>query len=634
MVTVIHLSAALVLFGVALQTSCAVSELTAEPAEAPPAQSRLEWYAAPAGSPANDGSRERPVDLASALDGGRVKAGSTVWLRGGTYRGPVTSTLTGTPDAPITVRQAPGERAVVADDRARADGATLNIRGAWTIYRDFEITNTNEDRGHGRTFRPMGFEVQAAHTKFINLTVYDTGMGFGFWREAVDSELYGNVIFNSGTENTEADSRHGHGIYAQNNGGTKLLRENIIVNQFGFGIHIYPNPGGQTGFRLEGNIVAESGAANPAGGGARFNNLLVSAYRPYQADRIELVENYTYLSPRSNLLGRFRDANVCLGCADPQTHNSVVVRDNYFAGGSPVALVAGWRTLAMRGNTFVGLDAMAAVTPPSTEALRRWDWDDNTYIGTGPKTRPDALFSLKGEPLSRQEWIMATGFDRASTFRLGRPTGTRVFVRPNDYEAGRGHIVVYNWDLGPSVAVGLGSILKPGTRYEIRSAMDYRGEPIAAGVYKGGPVTLSMSALRVAAPRGGRGTPTPTPGEFGVFVVRTAAEGSSITMPAPAVASAPVASAMIERLDMLVGRYVSRSPRGDIRVRLGNNGLEAAIFNEPNRPVFALTQVSPGRFQVEGAPGFFAVFEIVDGAVRSLILERGSEPSVTLFPQR
>jgi hypothetical protein len=69
-------------------------------------------------------------------------------------------------------------------------------------------------------------------------------------------------------------------------------------------------------------------------------------------------------------------------------------------------------------------------------------------------------------------------------------------------------------------------------------------------------------------------------------------------------------------------------------VRLGNNGLEAAIFNEPNRPVFALTQVSPGRFQVEGAPGFFAVFEIVDGAVRSLILERGSEPSVTLFPQR
>ena len=55
------------------------------------------FYAAPHGSAAADGSRTRPWDLATALTGGhgRVQPGDTVWLRGGAYRGPFHSTLTG-----------------------------------------------------------------------------------------------------------------------------------------------------------------------------------------------------------------------------------------------------------------------------------------------------------------------------------------------------------------------------------------------------------------------------------------------------------------------------------------------------------------------------------------------------------
>lgn len=595
-------------------------------------QAGRDWHVAPNGRPTNAGTRERPIDLASGLDGSRIKPGSTVWLSEGVYRGPFTSTLTGTAASPITVRQYPGERAVVTDERVQAVGATMNIGGAWTIYRDFEVTNLNERRSHQQGFRPMGFEVQAPYTKFVNLTIYDTGMGFGFWKEAVDAELYGNVIFNSGTENTAADARHGHGIYTQNEQGTKLIRDNIVVNQFGFGIHAYPNPGGQVGFRFEGNIVADSGAANPAGSGSRFNNLLVSAYRPYQGDRVELVENFTYLSPRANLAGRFRDANVCLGCADPQTHKAVVVRDNYFAGGAPVAIVSGWQDVTMRGNTFVGLEAMAAVSPPDAAALRRWNWDDNTYIGTGPRVRPDVLFSLNGKPLVRQEWITATGFDRNSTFRLGRPSGTRVFVRPNEYEDGRAHVVVYNWDLADRVTVDLAPVLGPRARYEIHNAMDYLGDPVASGVFDGKPVPLAMRGLRVAPPRGAMGTPSPTPGEFGVFVVRTLT-GDAASTARPASRAAPAASEArtADALSRFAGLYVSRTPRGEVRIVIESGQLRAVVLNEPGQPAYGLRQIAPMRFRLEGAPdGYNAEFRVVGGEVRALTLERGTNPSVTL----
>ena len=44
-----------------------------------------------------------------------------------------------------------------------------------------------------------------------------------------------------------------------------------------------------------------------------------------------------------------------------------------------------------------------------------------------------------------------------------RPTGTMVFVRPNEYEHGRANITIFNWGLLDSVAVDLSRHLSPGT---------------------------------------------------------------------------------------------------------------------------------------------------------------------------
>src|SRR2546430_10744446 len=72
-------------------------------------------YVSPSGSGAGDGTLARPWDLATALGGGgaggRIAPGDTIWLRGGTYRGAVVSSVHGAPGAPVVVRQYRRERA-------------------------------------------------------------------------------------------------------------------------------------------------------------------------------------------------------------------------------------------------------------------------------------------------------------------------------------------------------------------------------------------------------------------------------------------------------------------------------------------------------------------------------------------
>src|SRR5262249_17737726 len=71
-----------------------------------------DFYAAPNGTSAGNGSFEKPWDLATALgQPAAVRPGATIWLRGGTYaagRSGFVSSLTGAPGAPVVVRSYPG----------------------------------------------------------------------------------------------------------------------------------------------------------------------------------------------------------------------------------------------------------------------------------------------------------------------------------------------------------------------------------------------------------------------------------------------------------------------------------------------------------------------------------------------
>ena len=93
-------------------------------------------------------------------------------------------------------------------------------------------------------------------------------------------------------------------------------------------------------------------------------------------------------------------------------------------------------------------------------------------------------------------------------------------MRPNRYEPGRAHIVIYNWDLRDSVTVDLNSILVRGTQFEIRDAQNYFGEPVLRGVYNGGTLQLPTRLSKVTAPIGNvERVPVHTAPHLLVFVV-------------------------------------------------------------------------------------------------------------------
>jgi hypothetical protein len=84
-----------------------------------------------------------------------------------------------------------------------------------------------------------------------------------------------------------------------------------------------------------------------------------------------------------------------------------------------------------------------------------------------------------------------------------RPAGApaRVVVRPNRYDAGRFHVIVWNWARRPTVDLELGLHLKAGESYRLMSPRDVFGEPVLAGVCEGRPIAV------------------PVPGEFAAFVL-------------------------------------------------------------------------------------------------------------------
>lgn len=459
---------------------------TVTPSPSPAPGSLPGIYVAPHGSPGGDGSWTKPLDLATALSNrSAARPGDTIWLRGGTYRGAFTSELTGTANAPIIVRQYPGERAII--DGAGPSEHTFTVNGAWAIYWGFEITNSLLDR---TKLRPNGLSILGPHTKFINLIIHDTGVGVGAWTPALEAEITGCIIFHNGWQTSVEDRGHGHGIYIQNDTGTKHVFDNIIFDQYGYGIHAYTERGTLRGFYFEGNTVFSSGSASlPAN--ADFPNILIGGFQP--VERLTLIGNYLYHplnNPTFNCTLYYVSGN----------NREAALRDNYFAGGAKVLLMQEWQSVVGTGNTFIGASKLIGLDPGATTPSPDYVWDQNQYVlvNASPTLEPFAYgprftYNFDG-------WQKATNFDRNGRFTqitTGRPTGAKIFVRPNRYEAGRANLSIYNWDLQAAIAVkaaDLSAVLQPGDRYEVRNVRDLFGHPVLSGVYNGGDLSVPMTA--------------------------------------------------------------------------------------------------------------------------------------------
>ena len=428
-------------------------------------------YAAPGGWAGGDGTKEHPFDLGTALSAkSPIRPGGTVWLRAGTFKGLFTSVLTGTPDAPISVRPFPGETVII--DGAGVNGSVLTINGAWTIFRDFEMTDSDTRRVGPELNRAAGVDVHGPNAKLVNLVLHDLGSGIGMWSDAVDAEAYGNIIYYNGW--VGSDRAHGHGIYTQNKTGVRRITDNIIFDQFGIGLHAY---GSEEAFldniQVEGNVLFNNGIT------AGDFNILLGGHRI--ANHPVLTANYTYDQP-----GAGNNVGYAAGCTDLR------MKDNYFAslkGGYSIQLVNCAGELernSLIGNTR-GISGQTIVTHPELAAQY-----------------PHNIFSEQPS------------------------TGLKTFIRPNRYTPGRANIAVYNWDHAKDVRVDLSVVGIPvGAAFEIRDVRNLDNDPVVSGTYAGRPVKIPMEGLTVAPVVGWKQTPPHTAPEFAVFVLTSSSEKPS-----------------------------------------------------------------------------------------------------------
>ena len=419
------------------------------------------FYVAPNGEPTNDGSKERPLDLATALsEKSPAKPCDTIWLRGGTYQGGFKSAVSGSDGRPIIIRQYDGERATLDSVGRQAQETGLMISGSWTWFIGFEITNSGPQRVSkeagqwpGDLQRGTGVAARGAHIKLINLAVHDMARGFEVNEDSIGTEMYGNLIYNNGWEGAEGVAQ-GNGIGTRNQLGYRRIVDNIIFNQFSNGIAMFGKY--LDNITVEGNVVFNNGSISRKGVTEARNILLGGAV---VANTPVVKSNVTY-NGQTNL-------GYAAGCLNG------TVTDNYFAG--PLVWVKCSGTV--KGNSLYDPSVSGYGTLPT-------DYPENIYHNS-------------------------------------RPTGTVIRIRPNQYEPGRANVVVLNWDKADEVDLDLSQArLTSGDRYEIRDAQDYFGGPVTSGTYTAGPVKLPLTRTTVAKPVGNAPSAAQhTLPDLGTFVV-------------------------------------------------------------------------------------------------------------------
>jgi hypothetical protein len=349
--------------------------------------------------------------------------------------------------------------------------------------------------------------VYAPHVKFINCVFHDNG--HGIWDKQDMTEVHGCLFFYNGNNKRE------HALYTGNREGTKYITDNVVFAQGGYGIlaHSDSAKSAQRGLHIEGNVCFDNGAIT--GDDQASGNLQVGGVEGVPAERIVVRNNFIYVSPGA---AASKSNGLRLGFED-RGNVDLRLLDNYVVARRPLR-VWWWQRVECAGNTILADgEACELLTPEGTDPAR-YLWDYNTYFIAG---RDGPSFVSNSKEYSFARWRQGVGLDANSRYvwaPSGVPEATRVFVRPNRYEAGRAHIVVFNRGARERVEVSLGGLLARGQAFEIRDAQNYYAGPVLRAVYNGGPVSLPLKPGEPARPTGRvERTPSHTAPELAVFVL-------------------------------------------------------------------------------------------------------------------
>jgi hypothetical protein len=273
---------------------------------------------------------DNPVTLAQALASENVIAGDTLLLRAGTYSGNKVIPFSGTAGNYITIKNYPGERAII-------DGK-LTINGSYIKVEGLEITNSTA-RDRSAQVGTVGVDCLGDYNIVANCIIHDHDQGITTSAAKTGHVYYGNLLYFNGW-----DSNGGHGTYPQNNAGNaKTLKRNLVFDNFGYGIHAWASNGDVSNFTLDGNTCFENGAPRTS----IQQNILNGNQSSFTGSVI--TNNRTY-----NKAGHGQDGRVQIGYGVGHTALDVSVYDNYFVNDG-FALVFIDETLTrFDGNTIIG----------------------------------------------------------------------------------------------------------------------------------------------------------------------------------------------------------------------------------------------------------------------------------------
>lgn len=439
------------------------------------------WYASPDGAPTGTGEIFSPLSLITALStNGPARAGDTVMLLGGTYGlgGSYVfgSTLIGTEANPITVRQAPGVRAVI-------DGG-IWAGGEWVTWMGFEIMNSSTNRTCTSEERPQGIGFYGPGHKAVNLVIHDVGQpAIGAWRNVGDGgEIYGCVMWGNGLYCTDpgAPDIRGTAIYAQNDTGSRYITDNISFKNWSGGMKAYAESVRANGFEFEGNVNF----------GNYADGILIDT----------LHEPITYAKVMANVSynnGSDRLGMTAIG------HTNIVIGNNHWIMDSigDYTLIEwniGWQDLTMTNNVF----AQLATTSTWADTCMLWKIERgghtytvnrNDYYSRGIDSQS---FNVDdGQRLRWDAMRAMTGWEANGTYHTNAlPASNVVILRPNKYEPGRANVTVLNWEGKATETINLAQTgLPAGQAYRIRDAQNWLGTPLATGVYNPASPTVQVS---------------------------------------------------------------------------------------------------------------------------------------------
>ena len=445
------------------------------------------------GTASGTGDENNPWNLQTALrHPPKVKAGDTILIHGGIYKGAFASYLRGLAGKPIIVKAVCGEE-VILDGNVPEGRAVLVFDGQHTWICGLTLTTTDETRTNIKD----GVYFAGVNNKLINCIIRNnSGNGIGFWKPAINSEVYGCIIYHNGTIGSTRG--HGHGIYTQNETGTKIIKDNIIFNSFGIGIQVYSGNAEIRGYNIEGNTFFNCGIPYEK---YLERHIIVGGLRN-QADSIFIKSNCFY--NHSHFPSK---ATVQLGYAADNLNAEFT--DNYLINGSFYCM-SNWKSVTVTDNTIMSSNTRV-INFADINNIEKPLINNNTYY---QKNLVPHLFN---------EWKNTSGQDAGSSIQDSTPPANAYFLRKNEYEAGRANLTIYNWENKNSVAVDVSSVLSAGDDYEVFDVSNLSGGSILSGKYTSGNISIPMQLTGVEIPFGN----IPNPGIYkhtaphlGVFLIR------------------------------------------------------------------------------------------------------------------